>query len=103
MEKKLFAELVASIKEMKEVQKGKRKPGRRYVVEPARTRVPAIRRSLGLSQSEFATMIGISVKTLQHWEQGRRLPDGPAQALLIVAAKNPRAVLKALHPKSIAG
>jgi putative transcriptional regulator len=42
-------------------------------------------------------MIGVSVRTLQNWEQGRRKPDGPAKALLHVASKNPKAVLEALH------
>jgi len=44
-------------------------------------------------------MIGVSVATLQNWEQGRRMPDGPALALLRVAARNPRAVAEALHGK----
>jgi putative transcriptional regulator len=44
-------------------------------------------------------MIGVSVATLQNWEQGRRAPDGPALALLRVAAKNPKAVAEALHGK----
>lgn len=58
--------------------------------------VRAIRYKLGQSQSEFATMIGISVPTLQSWEEGKRLPDGPALALLRVTAKNPKIVAKAL-------
>ena len=103
MEKKLFAELMASVKEMKAVRAGRKKPSRRFVVEPAYTKVPAIRRALRLSQTEFAAMLGISVKTLRHWEQGLRSPDGPARALLTIAAKNPRAVLEALHPQTIAG
>ena len=58
--------------------------------------VKAIRYKLKLSQPEFATMIGVSVATLQGWEEGRHRPDGPAQALLRVAAKNPKIVAKAL-------
>jgi DNA-binding transcriptional regulator YdaS (Cro superfamily) len=58
-----------------------------------------VRASLGASQSEFALMIGVSVATLQNWEQGRRTPDGPALALLRVAARNPKAVAEALHGK----
>jgi len=54
------------------------------------------RQGLGKSQSEFAMMIGVSVSTLQNWEQSRRQPDGPARALLKVAAENPKAVAKAL-------
>jgi putative transcriptional regulator len=58
--------------------------------------VRAIRYKLGQSQSEFATMIGITVATLQSWEDGRHHPDGPAQALLRVASRNPKMVAKAL-------
>jgi putative transcriptional regulator len=59
--------------------------------------VKKVRASLGQSQQEFALMIGVSVATLRNWEQGRRTPEGPALALLRVAAKNPRAVATALH------
>ncbi|MEE8513866.1 MAG: helix-turn-helix domain-containing protein, partial [Gammaproteobacteria bacterium] len=55
-----------------------------------------VRKKLNLSQSEFALMIGVSLSTLQNWEQGRRRPEGPAQALLKVAASNPKAVIDAL-------
>ena len=103
MDKKLFGDLVSSLKEMKAVQAGKAKPGRRFSVEPAHARVPAIRRSLGLSQTEFAAMLGISVKTLRHWEQGDRSPDGPARALLTIAAQNPRAVLDACTQRQSRG
>lgn len=58
--------------------------------------VRAIRYKLKQSQSEFALMIGVSVPTLQGWEEGRHHPDGPADALLRVAAKNPKIVAKAL-------
>jgi putative transcriptional regulator len=58
--------------------------------------VKAVRERLGKSQSEFATMIGVSVATLQNWEQGRRRPVGPARALLRVAAANAEAVAAAL-------
>jgi putative transcriptional regulator len=58
--------------------------------------VRAVRYKLGLSQSEFALMIGISLATLQAWEDGRHTPDGPAQALLRVAFRNPKIVAKAL-------
>lgn len=58
--------------------------------------VKAIRYKLKQSQMEFATMIGVSVATLQGWEEGRHRPDGPAQALLRVAARNPKIVAKAL-------
>jgi putative transcriptional regulator len=60
--------------------------------------VKAIRQRLKKSQAEFARMIGVSVSTLQEWEQGRRRPQGPARALLKVAAENPEAVAAALTP-----
>lgn len=53
------------------------------------------RRKLGLSQSQFANLLGISVQTLRNWEQGWRKPTGAARVLLRLAAMNPRAVLKA--------
>jgi putative transcriptional regulator len=58
--------------------------------------VKAIRYKLNQSQADFALMIGVSLATLQGWEEGRHHPDGPAQALLRVAAKNPKIVAKAL-------
>jgi putative transcriptional regulator len=54
--------------------------------------VATIRESTGLSQSRFARLLGVSVRTLQEWEQGRRAPSGAARTLLIIAAKNPRAL-----------
>ena len=58
--------------------------------------VREIRYKLGQSQTEFAAMMGVTVPTVQSWEDGKRLPDGPALALLRVAAKNPKIVAKAL-------
>ncbi|MCK9265154.1 MAG: helix-turn-helix domain-containing protein [Deltaproteobacteria bacterium] len=55
--------------------------------------VKAIRQKIGLSQSAFAGLLGVSVRTLQEWEQGRRNPKGPAQALLRVADRHPEALL----------
>jgi putative transcriptional regulator len=55
--------------------------------------VKKIRRKIGLSQSAFAGLLGVSVRTLQEWEQGRRTPKGPAQALLRVADRHPEALL----------
>jgi putative transcriptional regulator len=56
--------------------------------------VAEIRERLGLSQSKFASLLGVSVRTLQDWEQGRRVPSGAARTLLLVAARNPKAVLE---------
>jgi len=54
--------------------------------------VAAVRRFVGLSQIEFARAIGISVSTLRNWEQNRRHPEGPAIALLRIAARHPRII-----------
>ena len=55
--------------------------------------VGAIREKTGLSQSRFAVLLGVSVRTLQDWEQGRRAPSGAARTLLMIADRNPRALL----------
>ena len=56
--------------------------------------VATIRLRTGLSQAKFASLLGVSVRTLQEWEQGRRAPSGAARTLLMVAAKNPQALLE---------
>ncbi len=56
--------------------------------------VQAIRKRMGLSQSGFAAVLGVSTRTLQDWEQGRRRPTGPARALLRVAHRHPKALLR---------
>src|SRR5688572_787857 len=53
-----------------------------------------IRARTGLSQAEFARLLGVSVRTLQEWEQGRRAPSGPARTLLNIAHKNPKVLLR---------
>jgi putative transcriptional regulator len=55
--------------------------------------VASVREKTGLSQSRFAELLGVSVRTLQEWEQWRRAPSGAARTLLLIAAKNPRALL----------
>jgi putative transcriptional regulator len=94
MKKQDVDNLVGSIREAGRIRRGEVKPSR--VREVAPVDVKAIRRRIGKSQSEFARMIGVSVATLQNWEQGRRRPEGPARALLKVAAVNPEAVAAAL-------
>ncbi len=54
--------------------------------------VSVVREGTGLSQAEFARLLGVSLRTLQEWEQGRRAPSGAARTLLLIAAKNPRAL-----------
>lgn len=89
-----FANLVESIKQAGQIKRGELPPGRTFDFSPLD--IKAIREKLNKSQREFAYMIGVSVGTLQNWEQGRRKPEGPAKALLRVAAKNPKAVIEAL-------
>jgi putative transcriptional regulator len=89
-----FQSLVKSVRQAGRIRRGKARPSRVFHFRPADIR--SIRDSLGKSQSEFALMIGVSISTLQNWEQGRRTPDGPARALLKVAAENPQAVADAL-------
>ncbi len=68
-----------------------------YVVHvPQQIDVKAIRVRLGLTQEEFAGRFGFSVKTLRHWEQKQRVPEGPTRAYLIVIDRDPEAVHRAL-------
>ncbi len=83
----LGAELLQSIQEMK-ASKGQ------VVFSPA---IEA-RKQTGLSQSQFAALLGVSVRTLQGWEQGRKQPSGAARTLLAIARTNPQAIL-AVAPK----
>lgn len=63
---------------------------------PADIDVRAIREKISLSQGEFARLFGLSKRTLEHWEHGRRVPTGPARAFLTVIAREPDAVRRAL-------
>lgn len=96
MKKQEFNKLVASVKQVGKIRRGEMRPSRTVTFKPADVR--AIRLKLRKSQTEFALMIGVSVATLRNWEQGRRTPEGPAMALLKVAAANPKAVADALGP-----
>jgi putative transcriptional regulator len=64
---------------------------------PPEIDVKAIRGRLGLTQQEFAIRFGFSVNTVRHWEQGRRVPEGPTRAYLMVIDREPEAVQKALR------
>lgn len=91
MNNDLFLELQKSIIEGGKILKGKKKPSRVFNFENPDPK--KIRKELGLSQSKFAELIGISISTLQNWEQGRRKPEGSAKVLLNVTARYPEAVL----------
>lgn len=95
MEKTLFEDLVQSLKEAKDISKGRTQASRRFVITPPD--VKAVREQIGLSQSAFARLMRVSIKTLQNWEQHRRNPTGPAAALLQIVSTNPDVVLKSLH------
>lgn len=70
----------------------------RYGVHiPPEIDVKAIRRKLGMTQEEFAARFGFSIKTLRHWEQKQRVPEGPTRAYLLVIDRDPSAVQKALR------
>ncbi|MGQ0665000.1 MAG: helix-turn-helix domain-containing protein [Pseudomonadota bacterium] len=70
----------------------------RYCVHvPERIDVRAIRTKLGMTQEEFAGRFGFSVNTLRHWEQGKRQPEGPTRAYLLVIDRVPKTVQKALR------
>jgi putative transcriptional regulator len=90
-----FNLLCESIRQAGEIQRGERKPSRTFTHPDPNPQ--EIRKRLGLSQSRFAAIIGVSVRTLQNWEQGHRHPEGPAKALLRVVDRDPEAVLHALH------
>ncbi len=81
------AEILEGIRQLKRGELG------RIVTYPP---VAQTRARVGLSQAEFARLLGVSVRTLQEWEQGRRVPSGPARMLLTIAHKNPRALLEAV-------
>lgn len=94
MNERDFDQLIASVKRAGAIKRGKMRPGRRIQMNP--TDIKMIRKKLDKSQSEFALMIGVSVSTLQNWEQGRRRPEGPARALLKIASENPETVAQSL-------
>jgi putative transcriptional regulator len=77
-------EILSGLRELKRGEHG------RIINVPA---VANVREKTGLSQAQFAALLGVSVRTLQDWEQGRRAPSGAARTLLLVADRNPRALL----------
>jgi len=95
MKREMFEELLGSVREAGSILRGEKKPSRRVVIGASGVRT--IRERTKLSQSEFARLIGVSVKTLQNWEQDRRRPAGPAAALLKIIAHEPQLAVKAIH------
>ena len=95
MEEKVFNEIMISLEEAGEIAEGKKKPSRSFSYSAMD--IKAIRKKLKLTQKNLAELMGISVRTLQNWEQGRRKPEGPAMAFLKVASSDPKVVLEALR------
>jgi putative transcriptional regulator len=78
------AEILSGIRELKRGESG------RIAHLPP---IAGTRERMGLSQAQFARLLGVSVRTLQEWEQGRRTPSGAARTLIVIAARNPKALL----------
>jgi len=94
MNRKLFEDLSKSIEQAGRIQRGEIKASRVFSYDAVDIRM--LRESAYVSQSKFARMLGVSVDTVQNWEQGRRKPRGPAMALLRLFQKNPKVVVGAL-------
>lgn len=87
--------IMRGLAEVEALLKGETAPG--LVVHiPDEIDVAAIRQSTGLSQSKFADWIGVSKRTVENWEQGRRAPQGPARVLLAIIRKEPDVVQRVL-------
>jgi putative transcriptional regulator len=94
MKDELFTELLKSVKEGARILKGEEEPSRIFSVTPVS--IKEIRQKYGMTQEQFSQLLGVSLRTFQNWEQGRREPEGPAKVLLQVAAKHPDAILDAI-------
>jgi putative transcriptional regulator len=103
MRKDLFDELIESVKEAKAISRGRKAPSRAFnaeeILHGQHPDVATLRTHFKLSQSKFAALLGISVDTLQNWEQKRRRPEGPAKVLLRIAATHPEALLSVASAK----
>ena len=95
MNNEVFDELLASVQEAGKIMRGELEPLRQFEFD--KPDVKAIRENIGFSQSKFATLIGVSIRTLQNWEQGHRQPTGPAKVLLKLVHVDPESVFKNLH------
>ena len=97
MKKELFDELLGSLKDGGKILNGKAHPSRAFQFKEPE--IQKLRIKYGLSQNNFANLIGISVGTLRNWEQGRRKPEGPARVLLSIVDRHPEAILDSLVAK----
>ena len=98
MKAELFQELLESVREGGAILRGEKEPSRAFSFEELD--IKAIRRRYEMSQVKFASLLGVSKRTLEGWEQGRRKPHGPARRLLQIAARHPEAVLDTVHESS---
>lgn len=130
MDANLFRSLAESLKQAAAISRGESKPSRVTTLEKNASeqdkteasgigaaagiaRIPspshvavdakAVREKTGLSQSDFAVVMNVSIKTLQNWEQHRREPTGPAEALLKIVHRAPELALSALHSEHLRG
>jgi len=94
---KLGREIIEGLRLVEKHLKGEIELPVRYVEVPDLVDVKAVRRKSGLTQAEFARRYGISPRSLQEWEQGRRQPEGAVRAYLLVIDRNPQAVESALR------
>jgi putative transcriptional regulator len=101
MNRDLFSELIASVREGGAILRGGMAPSRKFAFDSVD--IKRVRDGYKLSQSQFAVLLGISVRTLRNWEQGRRKPEGPALVLLQIVAKHPEAVWDAVRPQAAHG
>jgi putative transcriptional regulator len=93
---KLGRKLIRAAKEARAIARGEAKAATYRIHLPGDIDLQAIRRRLGMSQAEFSARFGIPPGTLRDWEQGRRVPEGPARVLLKVIENDPKAVERAL-------
>jgi len=93
---KLGKKLLRAAKEARTIARGEAKASTYRIHLPADVDVQAIRKRLRMSQAEFSARFGIPAGTLRDWEQGRRVPEGPARVLLKVIENDPKAVERAL-------
>ncbi len=95
MDNNHFKGLLKGIQEAGKVKRGEKTPSRVFAFTP--DDIKQIRDALCLSQKEFSELVFVSVKTLQNWEQGRRHPQGPALALLMILKNDPKHAIEALQ------
>ena len=98
MEKESFDELLESARQAAAILRGDAPPSRQFTFTSAD--VKAIRQRLGLSQRNFAMLLGVSTDTVQNWEQNRRKPRGAARLLLLIAQRHPEVLTEVIEEVS---